>query len=324
MSARRDAGFTLLELMISSALALLMAGLSISAFIQTRKMVQRAEARLAMYASAQRLHTYLNRTLASLQQSCVVVGFSTVATRSGDATDPGMLKLVFMRGKEHLWDFAPPDTTALADAAVTGDLVWEELEWRRATGALRSGASSQGTPAAPGRWFTPTASSFVRNGINYGGQRFTVAPRPRRRVDPTSMATVVNGLNDDLLFPDGSAVPVSAANAIDDVGDLTDAERNLAPLLERVSDLSLQIVAHDGTVSDLTDGATRNPPLVLQGVWLDGRLAPTLDAAPAFAGSDLAKRPRLLRLRFTLVDDLRRPDLSCTFSFSFALPGLAR
>lgn len=324
MNNRPAVGFTLLELMISTALAMLMAGLSISAFIQTRKMVQRAEARLAMYASAQRLHTYLNRTLSSVQQSCVFVGFSTAATRSGDATDPGVVKLVFMRGKEHLWDFTPPDSSSIEGAAVTSDLVWEELEWRRATGALRSGASSQGTSAAPGRSFTPTASSFVRNGIDYGGKRFIVAPKPRRRVDPTSTATVVNGLNDDLLFPDGSAVPVSLANATDDVGDLSDAERNLAPLLERVSDLSLQIVAHDGTVTDLTDGATRNPPLVLQGVWLDGRLAPTLDAAPAFVASDLAKRPRLLRLRFTLVDDLRRPGLSCTFSFSFALPGLAR
>jgi hypothetical protein len=52
-------------------------------------------------------------------------------------------------------------------------------------------------------------------------------------------------------------------------------------------------------------------------------MANTLEAAPVWSGSAVSKRPQLLRLRFTLVDQLKRPDLSFTFSFSFALPGLS-
>ena len=114
---------------------------------------------------------------------------------------------------------------------------------------------------------------------------------------------------------------------LSDIGDYTDLQRQLEPVVERVLSpapgtdpaFTLQVVAHDGTVTTVDDSAATTT--VLQGVWLDGRLAPLVTAPQVFATSDAAKRPKLVRIRFMLRDP--KADFYQTFSFSFALPGMA-
>lgn len=298
----RRRGFTLIELLVSTGIAMALASLATTAFIQLSKTVARMEARMAMHTSAQRLYTQLNRTFACMQQSCAFVARSTLDTD---------VRLIFMRAREQEWNYgqAGPGET------INPDLVWEEWVWTRADQTLRVGANT------PQRSFQ-VGGSFSPAGVNYQTRTFIATPQPRRTLtvaDPTGSAA--GGLNDNIYFPNGSTPAVSQANANDDIGDFTELERNLMPVLDRVSDLSFEIITHDGTAVTLDDSASTVPPRVFQGVWLDGRMAASLSAAPAYATSELAKRPRLLRMRFTMTD--AKLKITCPFSFSFALPGLA-
>lgn len=307
MSTGRVRGFTLIELLISTALAMMLAGVVTTAFFKFRNLAARAESRMAMHAAAQRLFTQLHRTMAGIQPTCAFIA----STTSGSE-----VRLVFMRAKEHNWDFMIPTTSS----AVNGDLVWEEWVWQRGTSTLKMATNSIGTPSAPGRQFS--SGSFAPGSVNYNGKTFYVVPQPRRSVDTTApLTSTSNGLNDNIYFPDTSVPPVSKASPSGDIGDYTDLENNLVPVSDQMSDLSFEIVSHDGTSTVVDDSATTSPPRVFQGVWLDGRLAPTLDAAPVYAGSDLAKRPRLVRMRFTLTDS--KLGVSCPFTFSFLLPDLS-
>lgn len=298
-------GFSLVELLISTGIAMTLASVATTAFIALSKTVARAEARLAMHTSAQRLHSYLNRTFASVQQTCAFVATSMSGTD---------VRLVFMRAKEHNWDFEVPSNFQLL---VSPDLVWEELVWRRSTRTLLRGASS------PSDQRTFVAGSFVvPTGIDYSGKTFYAVPQPRRTLnalDPLTGSS--NSLNDNMAFPDTATPPISRANAMRDVGDFTDLERNLSPLLEHVTDLAFEIVSHDGSVLAVNDSTALTPPRVFPGVWLDGRMASSLTGAPTYAGSAIAGRPRTIRMRFTLDDPKTR--VTSTFSFSFALPGLS-
>jgi hypothetical protein len=300
-----------MELLISTSIAMVLASVATTAYIQLSRAVARAEARMAMFSSAQRLYTQLHRILASVQPSCAMV-VKTVAN--------GEVRFIFMRAIEDEWDFVPPANDTIKNSTTNPDLVWEEWVWLRSTQTLRMASSSRGTPTYPGRYFI--SGSFTPAGVNYSGKAFYAVPQPRRTldpVDPTDAAT--NSLNDNIYFPNSASPAVSLANPKGDIGDFTDLENGLVPVLKQVSDLSFELITHDGTSIIVDDSATTAPPRVFQGVWPDGRLAPTLSAAPAFATSDLARRPRTLRLRFTLSDS--RAGVASTFSFSFALPGLS-
>ena len=304
---RAERGFTLIELMVCTALAMLMAGVAISAFVQTRKLVERSEARLAIYTSAQRLYTHLNRTFASVQQTCALVVRST----SGS---PGTVQLVFMRAKESNSNFGTP-----VASAVNPDLVWEQWVWTRSTATLKRSASSDNRSFKSG--------TFTPSGVDYSGKTFQVAPQPRRVLDPANPLTQTMpfsgpNLDDNVLFPNGSNV--SKASAAGDLSDWGDLSANLVPVLDQVTDLSLEIVANDGSVLPVDDST--NATRVFNGTWPDGRLAAGLGTIPdlvtQYPASDVAKRPKLIRMRLTLADQRKAAGLSCTFSFSFALPGL--
>ena len=94
-------GFTLIELMVSSALAILLAMVATSAFLQIRRAVARSEARLAMHADAERIYASLHRRLGSLQQTGALVYASTAQSSSRG----GSVSLVFLRAKEHPIDW---------------------------------------------------------------------------------------------------------------------------------------------------------------------------------------------------------------------------
>lgn len=302
---RRNAllAFTLIEILVSTALAMTMAAIAIDAFHRITQMVNRSQARLALYTTAQRLFDTLHRDLAALQQSCAIVAGCGFAP---GGLDDGNVRLIFMRGKEDNDDFGLTDTSALYS-----DLVWQQVVWNRATRTLHLATSSGNR--------TYVLGAFTPGGINYSGRRVETVAQPRRTLDagdPIGSATA--GLDDNVVFPSASDHRISAAHR-DDIGDFTDLERNLIPFATSVGDLSWEIVSHDGTGTVIDDSAVATH--VFPGVWLDGRMASTLDAVPAYASSPVPRRPRLLRLRLTLVDDATRT--TCTFAFSFQLPGVS-
>lgn len=294
----RRAGFTLIELLVASGIALAIAGTCVAALTQTRSVIRRSEARVAMYADAQALYVQWHRLSGSLMQTgaCLV----RTTARSGDVR--GSVELTFLRGKENDGDWGE------AGGDNRPDLVWERWTWDGAGSRLLT-ASSSGE-----RSFSPSGS-FKPAGVEYNGQRFVNAVQPRRWLDP---ADPDRTLDDNAYFrpvPGAS----SAANAVDDIGDATDLARNRTLAVRRVTGFTLQLVAHDGTVTTCDDSAAGTT--MLAGTWLDGRLAPRLTDRPDYATSDTAKRPRLLRVRVTLAEPSLR--LAQDFAFSFALPDLA-
>jgi prepilin-type N-terminal cleavage/methylation domain-containing protein len=286
MSASRS-GFTLLEVLISTAVAVTMAGISVGAYVQVRKTILRSEALLAMHDRAQGVYNAIYRDLQATMPDCAMV----------IAADAGSVDLVAMRGKEDSFDYDPS-----ADN-YRSDLVW--YEWRWKDGAL---ANAHSTPV---RQFTAN-NRLVFGRVDYRGMGFINLPQPRRWLDPAQPFAT---LDDNVYFPDASGA--SRADPTD-IGDRADLLRNLAPVAGGVQELALQLVLHDGTVETIDGSAART--LVIPGAWMDGRLAPRLSDPPDYPTSAAAKRPELLRLRFTLEDP--RIALRQTYSFSFALPGL--
>lgn len=301
-------GFTLIELMVSTSLAMALATIATTSFYQFSKMVGRAEARLAMVAAAQHTFALFDRSMSSLQQTGAFVAH---------ADGGGHIVLCFLRAKDEAFDFERPSGNG-AGAIVSNDLIWEMWEYDQSTGQLRVGGNTSSVIAnAPGRTFR--SGSFTPAGVNYNGRTFINLPKPRRTLDATDpFRAFPGGLDDNIMFPNSATPPVSLANARDDIGDYSDLLRNLRPAMTGVTDLSWELLQHDGSslVLDPATAVTR----VFDGVWLDGRMASSLDAASIYANSAIAKRPRLLRLRLTMLD--RRSKVQSTFSFSFALPGM--
>jgi len=129
-------------------------------------------------------------------------------------------------------------------------------------------------------------------------------------------------LNDNLLFPVDPAQPTASRAGSGDYGDAQDLTNRLGLVLTHVAQLAWQLVAVDGSVITCDDSSSAT--VVRNGVWLDGRLAPSLSTpvTPAVvAASDLATRPRLVRLRYTVSDPVSAR--SQVFSLSFATPGCA-
>lgn len=299
MSARATrGGFTLIELLISMGISMVLAGLTTTAFLHIRSAVNRAEARLTMHASAQALYTHWHRSFSSLAPNCAVLVQSTAT--SGPAT--GEVSITFMRGKESTEDFNWW-VTRLGNS----DLLWEQWTWKRGDKMLYSSVNR------PVRSYTIT-KPFTLAGADYKDRKFESIPQPRRWLDPANPTAT---LDDNIYFPDPGVPGGSLANP-QDMGDYTDLLRERRPALDQVTDFAIQMVAQDGTTDTISDGTTTT--LVRQGVWNDGRLATPLTAAQNFVGSDVAKRPRVVRLRFTLTE--QRSKLTQTFAFSFALPGM--
>lgn len=278
----RRSAFTLIELMVAMAIAMVLAGVTIVTFMQVRSLIRRSEAKMAMYDSASVIYAKFSQSAGALMQHCALVA----------QTDSDSVDLIFMRGKEDAWDWK-----LWKRYKIDTDMVWEEWRWVKSKGI-----------------FYQTSSTPLRTFTN-AGQPYDALPQPRRYLDDTNPRTT---LDDNRYFQHSTVAG--------DDGDGTDLANSLRPVLQNVSDLKIQLIAQDGTVSDLAAGA--NSVLVRQGVWMDGRISDTISAAPTdaeYGTSSIAKRPKLIRLRFTLTDNAVDPraPLSQTFSFSFDLPGLA-
>jgi len=311
-------GFTMIELLVSIALATVLTAVCISAFQQGVANIKRTEAKVRMHANAQTVYAYMEHSLSSLMQDTAIVTASTQSTGPGT----GDVTLIFMHGKEDETDWI----WLLGQTYQNSDLQWEIWKWTAATQQLSVGTSSNN------RCFTVT-SSFKPDGYNdYLNQTFLNVDQPRRTLSATNPYL---DLDSNVYFPT-SATPgatVSAAST-GDIGDWTDLNTNRLPVLTSVSDFAFQLVDCDATYTTIDDTATTLNEI--DGCWLDGRIATATASAAApnyqfpvmypdtqtyFPQSAFAHRPRLLRVRFTLTD--AASAASQTFSFSFALPGLS-
>lgn len=338
MNSRRSA-FTLLELLISTAIAMLVAGLVTTAFLQTRKVINRAEARLAMHAHAQVIFQAMYNSFASLQQTCAMVALSKQA---GGSPEEGQVDLIFMRAKESRNDFWQ-EGACLAQS----QLAWEEWRWLRSTRTLYTATSSAVGEKADSRRrrtfrlgssFTPSGS-----GVDYNGKSFINQAKPRRTLDPASPLAI---LDDNLWFPGTHAVVAqvtpwtaltprywypSLAPTNADEGDYGDLQSNIALTCEQVSDFSIEFVLHDPAVTlpvpNPATATSRPSPrqagvvtidsryddqALWSGVWLDGRMGMTLDPAGPVTGG--ASPPtgwddRLNSANFHKTDAALRPRL---------------
>jgi prepilin-type N-terminal cleavage/methylation domain-containing protein len=312
----RAPAFTLLELMVSITIASLMATLAMTAFLQVRSLVNRAESRIAMHAAAQTIYAALHRSFSSAAPGCAMVLSSTQVTTdpvTGKATG-GDVTLVFMHAKEDTNDWEWGGGSVTVPIEVQSDLLWEQWRWQAATQTLSSGTSN------PCRQFSVPRP-------NYHVQPMDALPQPRRALNATDAATLRLALDDNLYFPSttasGSAPAFTFSTASSgDVGDYEELQANAMPALTQVSAFAVQVLTHDGTVIPAPQGVVDGSATTFtqfKGVWQDGRLTDVLTAPQVYAGSAAALRPETIRVRFTLTD--ARVGLSTTFSYSFALPG---
>jgi type II secretory pathway component PulJ len=336
MTGRND-GFTLVEVIISVALAMLLTTMAMVAFFNIRRLVTRAETRLSMHASAQTLYTAMFRSFNSLQQTCAFVATGTANSAAAGATPTDQVSIVFMRGKEDTQDFQY-NTNSYAGqgykSLMNSDLLWEKWTWKASTNTLYRATSSVV------RHFQGN-TGFTVNGVSYANANFDAVPQPRRVLDTTTSRSWQLTLNDNQLFPDTTTATdlfkqvdnlpptdtwvynrKSLASAYD-LGDYEDLEYSLMPALTQVTAFSVQVLPHDNTGAntftiDGAPGTTPNVTHVLNGVWLDGRIASAQVATPTYTNSDLAKRPRIIRIRFTLTSTIK-PTFSQDFSFSFLI-----
>jgi len=214
-------------------------------------------------------------------------------------TAGGGVELVFLRGRVDMLDFSfgaevrEPAFGAINPTALT-DLLWTRLAWDPATRTLGLGGSS---PLRMCKLAQPWRSP---GGRDFQGAVAVFLPQAVRQAgtDPRT------ALDAHRL---GNGDP-------GDLGDYGDLLANTVPLATGCTDLAIQAVLADGSVVDAAAGVAGD------GLPVDGR------------GAAWAKRPRLLRLRFTLQAPDSRIDpatglddpasvIQQTFSLTFRTAG---
>jgi prepilin-type N-terminal cleavage/methylation domain-containing protein len=308
MSTRRRArrGFTLIEVLVSVTLCTTMSVMCIISYQRMSAVIHRAEVRVARHSDAQTIFGNLHRSLSSMEQHCAFVVSSIAASAPGVVPATGVVSVTFMRGKENNEDWQ----WALQNQPYNSDLLWETWTWHQADQTLYTASSSPRRSFQVPQVFKPSGNTDFSSSI------FNYLPQPRRYLDPVHPEWT---LNDNMLFP---ADPTTSATSVaggGDLGDWQDLQNQYLAALTNVSDCALQVVNFDGSVLPIDD--TQTTTVVRNGAWMDGRIGPTLATPVPFASSDLALRPRILRLRYTITEPGNGG--SQTFAFSFALPGMA-
>lgn len=323
MNHRR--GFTLIEILVSVSLSLILVGAAVTAFVQLRKMTQRVTVRMDLITRAETLFNQFNPRLTTVLQHAAFI-IDTQPTSPAGAAIP-TLRLVYMRGKESQNDWEQTENTFKDNS----DTYWEMWEYRPDERRLYQANSRRAwtfkVDLAPGNPAPPVLAPPV----NLWGFEFINFPKARRTVNPAAWWST---LDDNQLFPSmpratPPAVPRSTPVcppivSANDHGDWGMLWRDLTPVGEGLTDLSLQVVSQDGTIRTFAAGAPATT-WVAEGAWMDGRILDaggrSADTAGFVYGTTcLAQRPVLLRMRFTLADP--SSGISQIFTFSFQLPSV--
>jgi prepilin-type N-terminal cleavage/methylation domain-containing protein len=303
----RRGAFTLVELLVSIALIAVITTAAITAVVQMLAMTRRLQALQTMDATAKTLFEKLSVELGAMHPCAAIWLTSDPATKS--------VELVFMHAKRSPRDFYDFKYGAgMHPVMGFTDLVWSRWYWSEApTGTLEVSTSRTGRwtqvvgDQTRNYWQIPSGSKMPSSYAS----TFLLVPQ---LVRDTGTATAPNSPRDILnanAWQSDPAKPALKPVEKTDVGDYDDLLLNARPLLSNCSGLTIELRNRDGT-GKLADG-TSALAWAAPGSFIDGRDQPGLD-----------DRPSVLRIRFTLttVVDLKKTEVSRTYSFSCALPGL--
>lgn len=340
MARPRASALTLVELLVATALGMIIIGMTWSAFARAKSAAARATARVVLHQSAAVLHEAFARDLGHLAPALALFANSSSTTSGSTKTE--QIEIVFMRS------VAPLDKQAMQG---TYDHYMEDHHWVRwlftrtsiqdgGTWTV-SGATLKRSTSTPARtWKTTSALSLGGAEVidpkdrskesNYSGEEWINLPRALRDAG----GGVASLDNNRYGVP---AAAISADSPFADIGDLADLIANeqvvstavqdfmfgwieadgdavsvdaQTPAVHNINGLHMDVVGPDnGRYLDLRHDAVASPP----GSAIDG--VAQYDYRP-----DLAARPRLFRISMHLED--QTANISQVFAFSVAAPGL--
>lgn len=340
MSGHRAArGMTLVEILVATALGIMIIALTWTAFSRAKATVARATARVHLHQSAAVLQDAFERDFGNLAPALAL--FVTSAPAGSGTTRSEDVAVVFMRST------APLDKQAMQgdDDRYLADHHWvrwrytrtqEQVDgtWRTASTALKRSSS---TPLR--RWKT-TAGLTVTPPVvdpkglssksNYNGAQWLNLPRPLRDAGAGVASLDFNryGLPSSVIASD---------TPIGDIGDLADLDANEEIVSTQVLDFQIgwldaagAAMAVDGrsAADHRIDGLYMDLVGPDNGRYLDARhdpvaVAPGPVLRPGHAQYDyrpaLGARPRLFRLALRMRD--RATGVDQVFAFSVAVPG---
>jgi hypothetical protein len=279
----RRAALTLIELLVATMLIAMVLTAATTAFMQMRAMTVRIQARQGLHDTARIIYERMRWEVSSLMQGSAFFVTSAAATPAS----PGAVELVFLRGKLDHLDFMIEGNYGGFANAVT-DTVWSRWAWDPARRQITLASNNQA------RSFTADVD-FKAGTYNYKGRPFRNLPAAERQARAGSAAATL----------DANAY---GTGATDDIGDYQELLRNAVPIAVDCADFRVEVVCQDGSTVSAPGAA--DAVFAADGQYVDGR-----------GGSALAKRPRLIRIRFTLT--ARKTTVSETFSFSFQAPALS-
>ena len=322
-------GFTLIELLVCLAIGSMLVALATTAFFQTRTLVRRSQARLAMNNSARFIFEDLRADLTTMMPHCAWFV---------DATG-NQVRLVFMKSKTQIVNFDTRMEFGFNAQDLT-DLVWCEWQFTppaagSPTGILATGINAdQRVFTLDKSWKNPGGYDYRdtgddSHGYNYSGDAQTVGnmntfanvPKPRRIAATVAAAAPQNPATADASILNDNGY---LTGSIADTGDWTDLNQNLVPVNRNITDFQMQFLLMDGSL--INASVAGGGQYACNGVYMDGRA--TGDAVVPIDGVaihdsaklDNAKRPRLIRVMFTMLD--RPTGVTESFTFSFQGPDM--
>ena len=337
---RAAAGLTLVEILVASALGMIITALTWSAFMQAKGATMRGGARVGLHLNAAYLHDQLKRDFTNLAPALAMFVSSTPTTAG--TTRSERIEIVFMR------------STAPLDKQVTrGDLDryladhhWVRWLFTRTLSQVKGGwkvdsAVLKRSSSTPTRTFYTTAALPAAPAItdpatgttysNYNSFRWLNLPRPLR--DASGGVASLN--NNRFGVPAAATVADTVAG---DIGDLTDLTNNEQIVSTQVQDLLFgwedaagNAVSVDGqtAMTGNLNGLYLDVVGPDNGRYLDRRQDPRAAPGAALNGAapqydyrpDLARRPRIIRVALRFADTAAQ--VKQTFSWSFVVPGTA-
>jgi prepilin-type N-terminal cleavage/methylation domain-containing protein len=302
------AGVTLIELLVSVAIALMLTVFATIAFVHIQRVLERMRARLEMHNSARFLHQSFSEQTAALQQD----GAMWVETTKDDGSGDGVVAITFLKGKtdEHGYTTKNGDIIGGEEFGVYQnrccDLEWTSWRWDQKRRMILTGTNTrprQFSITTP--WVGPNGSYALNGG---GNCHFINMPQPLRQAVPYSAA-----------LPAGSAQAALNGNrygspdVLNDLSDWQDLSNQMAPAIRNVTDFRIELILADGTVIDADRLQDRRLPI--DGCYVDARVT-----ADPGGGKPFGKRPRLIRLMIDMTEPVT--GVRQSFSFSFQPPGL--
>lgn len=315
-------GMTLIELLISVALGMLMMTLAWSAFAKSKAAAARTTARVELHQSASVYREFLQRDFANLAPALAFFARSTPQVAvGGDKVDT--IEVVCMRTIHPLrTQFSESITEQFME-----DHHWVRWRfkrtWRQVDGVWKVVAHALYRSRSTGtrRWYVnrdiipagscwDEASSKTKSNVSDDGSGllYLNMARPLRDASGGIASLDFNHYN----TPDAKVLVVYSGN-MKDIGDLTDLDNNEELSSNRVRDFVIGWMDAGGNQVTITSAtaATYN----IDGLYMD-----VVGPVGNNYRTQLARRPRVIRIALNLANDTE--TVSQDFTFSIAAPGL--